>query len=242
VRLKGENVKRRFSPTGRFDTLRAPPVGSRVQSVWVAERTRSEHMLCYRAAMQTVVREVERSKSRNKQLLVRCSCGVERVVEESALKAGRRQRCAACQTTRAHDATRTHGEGNRVTPEYETWRQLRGRCLNPRNVGYRNYGGRGITVCARWASYENFLADMGRRPPGTSIDRIDNNAGYSPENCRWASLTVQAGNRRNNHTLTALGRTQTISEWSRETGVHFETIRHRILRGWTAEDALRPVP
>lgn len=130
------------------------------------------------------------------------------------------------------------------TPIYRLWRAMHNRCKNPNVAAYPDYGGRGIVVCERWQEFENFFADMGERPEGMSLDRIDNDGPYSPENCRWATRFEQAHNKRNLHLVTAFGRTQTISDWSRETGVKLGTIWQRLASGWAPETAVTspPVP
>lgn len=139
---------------------------------------------------------------------------------------------------------RTHGERSyHPTPEYRTWRAMRARCSNPKLKEYPRYGGRGITVCERWQSYENFLADMGRRPSlQYTIDRIDVNDGYFKENCRWATAQEQSRNRTNNVLIEINGVAKTMSEWAIIHNIKKSTINKRIKRGWTAVDAVvRPI-
>jgi len=115
------------------------------------------------------------------------------------------------------------------------------RCRNPRVNGYENYGGRGITVCDEWLSFEQFYADMGDQPPGMSIDRIDNENGYSKENCRWATRKEQTANRRiqrNAITIIIDGNRRAAVEICRERGINPGTFRTRIKRGWSIERAL----
>jgi hypothetical protein len=124
-------------------------------------------------------------------------------------------------------------------PLYQVWAALKYRCLNPNSSKWKNYGGRGITVCKRWIdSFENFLEDMGERPEGSSLERINVDGNYEPGNCRWATQKEQQNNKRNNKKLTYKGKTQTIAEWSRELQISKVTLRERILRGWSVERTL----
>jgi len=117
---------------------------------------------------------------------------------------------------------------------------MKSRCYTKSNIGYPYYGGRGITVCDRWLhSFENFLSDMGERPgPEYSLDRINPNGNYRPDNCRWATRETQDNNRRANRFLTWNGKTQTIAQWAKETGISKGTILNRLNWGWPIEDAL----
>ena len=124
--------------------------------------------------------------------LCRCSCGTEQPISAGRLSAGRCQ--SGCELCRSHRAT-----VGGMTPEYQSWRGMRERCLNPKHVSYDRYGGRGIKVCDQWVhSFSQFLIDMGMRPIGHSLDRIDFNGDYSPTNCRWADTSTQ---RRNSSTF-----------------------------------------
>lgn len=127
---------------------------------------------------------------------------------------------------------------------YKCWWSMINRCVNPGSTAYHNYGGRGIKVCKRWmVSFDDFSADMGPRPSAKhSIDRIDNDGDYCPENCRWATCKTQRSNSRQNRYLTAFGRTQILADWSREFGVKSTTIRERLEDGWTIEDAITKAP
>lgn len=129
--------------------------------------------------------------------------------------------------------------GMRGTPEYTAWSEAKRRCYLKTGKDYHRYGGRGICVCSRWKdSFENFFSDMGKRPLNTSLDRKDNNKGYSPDNCRWATVEQQANNMRSSHYLTLNNRRMTVAQWSREIDMCVETLQYRIYAGWTVEKAL----
>jgi hypothetical protein len=138
-------------------------------------------------------------------------------------------------------STLRHGHKRRgqTSDTYRTWLRIKRRCGRPNDKDFPLYGARGIKVCDHWnSSFDAFLADMGERPLGASIDRINFRGDYEPGNCRWADNTTQIRNRSNTVRLTLNGRTQTIQEWSEEIGIKYTTIRSRIGKGWPAEKVL----
>lgn len=121
---------------------------------------------------------------------------------------------------------------------YIAWANMTQRCLDPNATHFNNYGGRGIKVCERWRCFELFKEDMGEPPTGTTLDRINNDLGYEPENCRWATPKEQAQNRRSSRMIEHEGKRLPIIEWSRITGLDHRTIGYRLKCGWSVEDAL----
>lgn len=116
---------------------------------------------------------------------------------------------------------------------YQVWASMKARCSNPKVRKWSTYGGRGIKVCERWQEFQNFHADMGPRPPGTTLDRYPNQDGdYEPGNCRWATHEEQHNNKRDNHRVTIAGRDQTIMQWARESGINKNTLLSRVVQGW----------
>jgi hypothetical protein len=165
---------------------------------------------------------------RNKKWICKCDCGTEATIFRNALITGATQSCGCLR--------RKHG--GKGTAEFSVWQGMRRRCLNQNEPAYPRYGGRGIKICERWSDFANFYADMGPRPAGMELDRIDNNGPYSPENCRWATPTQQSNNRRSNRLIDHNGRTLTIMQWSRETGIDRRTITQRLGNGWPVALAL----
>lgn len=169
-----------------------------------------------------------------------CACGTERVIHARNLMHGLTQSCGCLWLEVMKQVKTTHGK--RSAPEYVVWCQMRYRCTKPENKSYVNYGGRGIKVCERWASFENFYADMGPRPsPTHTLDRIDNNGPYSPDNCRWATPKEQANNRRTPKTAARIeygGQHLTLRELGQATGINYRTLEWRYAQGWRGEKLL----
>lgn len=174
--------------------------------------------------------------------LVRCDCGTEKTLPVSRLTSQNHARSCGCLRNETASAkARTHGDtaGATRSTEYRIWEAMKRRCVNPGDHAYPRYGGRGITVCPEWSeSFERFLADVGRRPAGGSIDRIDNDGNYEPANVRWSTNKAQSNNRRSNVRLTIDGETLTVAQWSERVGINRFTIYMRLRRGADARAAL----
>ena len=206
---------------------------------------RSIDMTGQRFGRWTVVRRAEHpadSSNRDARWEVLCECGNTSIVTRTSLVKGETQSCGCLQRELASQSVpeRFVKHGMTETPEYNIWCLMKRRCGNPRCRAYPRYGGRGITVCERWLhSFENFYADMGPRPSiKHSLDRIDNDLGYSPENCRWATAREQAYNTRDTTLITHNGRTLNLAEWSNETGISVKLLRSRCDQGLPPEKIL----
>ena len=132
--------------------------------------------------------------------------------------------------------------GMHKTKIYNVWCSMRQRCNNPKSRMFKHYGGRGIKVCSRWDDFTAFLSDMGLPPEGCSLDRIDNDKGYEPGNCRWATRSEQSRNRSDNHLITINGETLPLVDWAVRCGVKPTTARNRILLGWPDHLAVTTPP
>lgn len=163
-----------------------------------------------------------------------CLCGKTKSCSLSSILRGHTTSCGCLAVGRKPTHGMTHSR------EYAAWRNMRDRCLNHNCHAYPEYGGRGIIVCERWRTFETFYLDMGACPEGMSIDRINNDGPYAPENCRWATRSQQQNNKRNATLITWHGSTLTISQWSKVLKIHRDTIRYRINSGWPIEKVLQP--
>lgn len=165
-----------------------------------------------------------------------CSCGKEKMIQSSTLKRGTSKSCGC----KGKDWCRKHGMEGTLT--YSTWAGMKARCNNPENNLYKNYGGRGIKLCEPWNRFVNFLNDMGEKPPGKSLDRIDPNGDYSPKNCRWATPKMQSRNQRNTIYLEYNGERRPMAEWAEIMGIKRKVMEYRIREGWSVEEALNKKP
>jgi hypothetical protein len=165
-----------------------------------------------------------------------CECGNKKIILGCRLRSGCTKSCGCLVKELNKVRAITHRlSGSR---SYDTWNDMIKRCFNQHNKRFKNYGGRGISVCRRWLKFDNFYADMGAAPCGLQLDRINNDGNYSKSNCRWATPRAQSNNRSTNRTITMHNKTMTLVEWSREIGISQNTIWYRLARGWTIERAL----
>lgn len=171
--------------------------------------------------------------------LCRCICGNTRAVSMQSLKRGYSSSCGCLKKELISKRSKKHSMTK--TKIYKCWQNMKNRCLDPSNIGYKDYGGRGITICDRWLlSFENFYADMGLPPNADySIERVDNDGPYTQDNCVWAPRLRQNRNSRHNRLVTINGITKCISEWAEETGIPANVVYARLHRGgWTEEEAI----
>lgn len=192
-----------------YSALTTPPIKS-------ADRRKLKRKLSYkvgdRLSNWTVIALAPTIDSKGTRWLCRCACGTTKTLYQSSMKRGETKSCGCLRSKLTGDRNRKHGKSKlRV---YGIWRAMINRCNNPKATGYERYGGRGIKVCDRWLELENFLADMGEPPsPQHSLDRINNDGNYEPENCQWKTIKEQNRNKKSNHLITIDGETKLLIEW-----------------------------
>lgn len=170
-------------------------------------------------------------------------CGNNFFAERYRVNKGLAKYCGRLCSALAREKKHGHTSHFSQSPTYVTYQSMISRCHRPNSVKYQSYGAKGISVCERWRlSFENFLCDMGERPEGTTIDRIDGSLGYGPGNCRWATIIQQQANISTNVNIEFFGKTQNISAWARELGLDASNLAWRLRNGWSIEQALTTKP
>lgn len=191
----------------------------------------------------TVLHRAENNKYGQAMWLCACDCGKETIVKGNSLRTGCVKSCGCLIAETSSVRNTKHGLSRRnakLDRIYSIHSNMLQRCENPKNKSYKNYGGRGILVCAEWhdvSVFYKWAMESGYRPDLT-IERIDNDGNYEPKNCRWATIKEQSNNRRNNHFLEFNGENHTISEWSEIVGIPRAVIDARLDRGWNTEKVL----
>lgn len=178
-----------------------------------------------------------------RRALMQCDCGNVCRVSPSSLKRGKSKSCG-CQPAELSRARFTKHGGYR-TREYKSWNAMSQRCLNPNSTGFENYGGRGIKICDRWQGSDgflNFVADMGPRPRGMTLERNDSNGDYTPENTRWATPKEQQNNRRVSVLIAHEGQTMSQTEWAEHLGLSRNAVSERLRAGWDMTKAVTTPP
>jgi len=190
---------------------------------------RTRDLTGVRFGKRTVVEYAGKDHHGHAQWACRCDCGKLSIARADALRRGSGDTCGCRDSRFIH--------GNPEHPSYITWKSMINRCCNPNHPNYKNYGGRGITICEAWRDFRRFAADMGERPTGYTIERTDNDGGYTPENCKWATCIEQHRNTRANRFIEYRGRKITVAELAEIAGLKHSTVTRRLNNGWSVEDA-----
>ncbi len=193
-------------------------------------------MIGNRFGKLVVVAECGTDKWHNRLFTCKCDCGGESVVAGCLLRNGNTKSCGCLKRSVLGDSSRTHGA--RKTRAYYSWWNMKSRCERPNSKYFADYGGRGIKICDRWNSFDNFLSDMGQPAEGETLERVNNDLGYSPDNCRWVDRKTQANNRRSSVFYEVYGARKTLQQWADLAGISRTTISARIKAGWDIDRAI----
>jgi len=189
----------------------------------------------------TFKEEIAERRSNTRYGIFACDCGVTKEISIPNVAAGKSKSCGCLAFEATGDRARTHGLSK--TPEYAVWARMITRCTNPKASRYARYGGRGIAVCERWRhSFENFLADMGEKPPGMTIERDDVNGNYEPGNCRWATKREQHWNKSTSNIVEYRGERKCVAEWCDQYGIPYTTFIQRLRRGLPLDEVFETNP
>jgi len=189
-----------------------------------------------------VIKRVENTKTGQTRWLCLCDCGKEKVIYGNSLRQELTKSCGclSIEITVKRNFKHGHSKREQYSKTYRVWDHVLQRCNNPNCKAYKDYGGRGITVCKRWMKFENFLEDMGEYPrKGYSIERTNNNLGYYKKNCKWATRKEQSRNRRSNRNYTFNNKSRCKTDLAKEYGISVSLLTHRLDKlGWSIEKAL----
>lgn len=188
----------------------------------------------------TALERVYPERSGNAIWRCRCECSNITDVRSNKLRSGRTKSCGCLAADLYRERHTTHGKTS--SREYEAWCRMIQRCTNSNHSAYRNYGGRGIRICPQWAVFERFFEDVGERPHGMTLDRLDNNGDYEPDNVAWRSRFDQANNKRSNRLIWICGECRTLAQWLRKLGMNRSSFDKRLRRGWSEQRALTVPP
>lgn len=173
----------------------------------------------------------ERYADKPAKWLFMCSCGNQHIASIKLVVSGHTGSCGCLARESLIERNTTHGLAKSHPKTYRTWKDMRSRCNNPKNKDFGNYGGRGVSVCKEWDDFSVFFAEMGARPEGLTIERIDVNGNYEPLNCKWADGDEQANNKQATVRITHNGETKSLTQWARQLGKAHGTLTYRIANG-----------
>lgn len=173
----------------------------------------------------------ERFEKKSPKWLFACECGNQHIACVKTVASGNTRSCGCLARETLIARNTTHGLAKKHPKTYRTWKDMRSRCNNPNNKDFANYGGRGITVCNAWDDFAVFMADMGARPEGLTIERIDVNGNYEPSNCKWADGDEQANNKQTTVRITHNGETKSLTQWAKQLGKAHGTLTYRMANG-----------
>lgn len=188
-----------------------------------------------------VMQRVENNKYGCSQWFCQCDCGKEKIILGNNLVRNITKSCG-CLLKENKGPTLKHGhaQNRKRSKTYIAWHDMLQRCNNPKDEIYKYYGARGIKVCNRWLEFKNFLEDVGEIPKSLTLDRIDNNKGYYPENCKLSTMKEQSRNKRSNVNISYDGKTWCLNDLAKKHNVHKDTLRYRLKIGLSIEEALTP--
>lgn len=195
----------------------------------------------------TAIKRVDNTEGKGTKWLFKCECGNDHIARGGDVRSGKTQSCGCLlressikRVSLMNSASRTHGMS--YTPIYRIWYGMKGRCYTKSNTCYHNYGEKGITVCDEWINdpqaFINWAMENGYKK-GLSIDRKDGTKGYSPDNCRWATNAEQMRNISSNVFIEFNGQVKIVADWSKDLGIHYDTIRNRLNRGLPINEVLK---